>query len=128
MLTAICFAIWPILIGKSGSPNTAASTVWVMIITVFPLFFSVLGQQKLYLPIKHIGIAILIGLVNGLGMYFYSKLIASSQPGLYVSIIAASMPVLALVLGFIIMGHPIITITKTIGMVIVAIGIMLIVK
>jgi len=88
----------------------------------------VLTQQKLYLPIKHIGIAIVIGLINGVGIYLYAKLITTSQPGLYVSIISASMPILALVLGFLIMGQPTITTTKVIGMVVVVIGIWLIVK
>jgi drug/metabolite transporter (DMT)-like permease len=87
-----------------------------------------LGQQKLYLPIKHIGIALLIGLVNGLGMYFYTKIISTSQPGLYVSVVSASMPILALALGFLIMGQPTITLTKIIGMVVVVAGILLIVK
>jgi len=128
IVAAICFAVWPILVSKSGSPNTASSTIWVMICTVLPLFFSVLGQQKLYLPIKHVGIAILIGLVNGLGMYFYSKLLTTNQTGLYVSIIAASMPILALVLGFLIMGQPTITLTKVIGMIVVVVGILLIIR
>lgn len=128
IITAICFAIWPILISKSGSPNISASTLWVMIFTVLPLFFSMLGQQKLQLPIKYIGIALLIGLVNGLGIYFYTKLISTAQPGLYISIISASMPMLGLILGFMIMGQPVITITKIIGIIVVAMGILLIIK
>ena len=128
VFTATCFAIWPILVNRSGSPNMAASTIWVMISTILPMFFSVLGTQKFSLPMKHIGIAIAIGLVNGLGMFLYSKLIATNQPGLYVSIIAAIMPMLALILGFLIIGQPTITITKAIGMVIVTIGIVLIIK
>ena len=128
IMTALCFAAWPILVNKSGSPNPVASTIWVMIATVLPLFFSVMGEHKLYLPIKHIGIALVIGLVNGLGMYIYSKLITTSQPGLYVSIISASMPALALVLGFFIMGQPTITATKIIGMIVVIVGIVLIIK
>lgn len=128
VFAATCFAIWPILTNKSGSPNMTASTMWVMLFTVLPAFFGLLGQQKLYLPMKHIGIALVIGLVNGLGMLFYSKLIATSQPGLYVSVIAAIMPILALLLGFMIMGQPTITITKIVGMVVVVIGILLIIK
>ncbi|EKD25132.1 MAG: hypothetical protein ACD_80C00114G0005, partial [uncultured bacterium (gcode 4)] len=125
---AICFAIWPILIGRSGSPNTTSSTIWVMFFTILPMFFSALGQQKLYLPIKHIGLALLIGLINGLGMYFYTKIISTNQAGLYVSIVSACMPALALILGFLIMGQPTITMTKVLGMMVVIVGIWLIVK
>ncbi|HBB04280.1 TPA: hypothetical protein DCZ39_05310 [Patescibacteria group bacterium] len=99
-----------------------------MFFTILPMFFSALGQQKLYLPIKHIGLALLIGLINGLGMYFYTKIISTNQAGLYVSIVSACMPALALILGFLIMGQPTITMTKVLGMMVVIVGIWLIVK
>jgi len=130
ILTAICFAIWPILINKSGAPNMAIATIVVMVTTLLPpiIYNQIVSQQKVNLPMKYIFIAATIGLVNGLGMIFYTKLINTPNTGAYVSTVAIIMPIFALIFGYIIIGQPTITITKIIGIVLAIIGVWLITK
>ncbi|MFZ2151322.1 MAG: EamA family transporter [Candidatus Absconditicoccaceae bacterium] len=129
ILTALCFASWPILLKKTGSPSMEVSTIIVMIITVLPMVFQTLWKNNFSnLPFKFIGLAILVGLVNGVGMVFYAKLIDTPKPGLYVSIIAGLMPVFGLIMGYIIMGQPTIKFNHMIGMLAVCAGIWLLMK
>jgi len=131
IVTALCFAMWPILLNKSGTPNMSLATIVVMITTLLPMIIynQITSIEKTHLSAKYILIAALIGLINGIGMIFYMQLIKTSQPGLYVSIVAATMPVMGLVLGYIIVGQPsIITITKIVGIIIIALGVWMVTK
>ena len=129
LLTALCFASWPILLKKTGSPSIEMSTIIVMIITILPMIFQSIWKNNFStLSFKYIGLAILVGLVNGAGMIFYTKVLNTPKPGLYVSIVAGLMPVLGLVMGYIIMGGPAIKITNIIGIVAVCVGIWLLMK
>lgn len=129
LLTALCFASWPILLKKTGSPSIETSTIIVMIVTILPMLFQNLWKNNFStLSFKYIGLAILVGLVNGAGMIFYTKVLNTPKPGLYVSIVAGLMPVLGLVMGYIIMGGPAIKITNIIGIVAVCVGIWLLMK
>jgi len=129
ILTAICFAIWPILLNKSATPNMPLATIIVMISTLLPMIIhNTTASQKFSLPSKYIWIALLIGLVNGIGMIFYSKLINTSNAGVYVSIVATFMPICALILGYFILGQPTITLTKIAGISLAIIGVWLLTK
>ena len=129
IIAALCFAIWPILVKKTGSPNNQISAILVMIFTAIPtIIFLVSKGQNLSLPWKYTLLAIGIGLINGFGMFFYIKGISTPQPGLYVGITATLMPIFGLVLGFLITGQPEINMTKILGIMIVIIGMYYIMK
>ena len=130
LLTAICFAMWPILLNKSGTPNMAVATIIVMIATLLPMgiYNFITSTQRFSLPSKYVWIAVLIGLVNGVGMIFYSKLINTPNTGIYVSIVAILMPVCGLFLGYLILGQSNLSFTKIIGVAIAIVGVWLITK
>lgn len=126
-IIAICFAIWPILLNKSGNPNMSLGAIIIAFFTVIPMLIYHLATvpQKFEMPIRFFWIAVGIGMINGLGMILYSQLIRTTNPGMYVSIIAIIMPIFALVLGYFIIGQPTITFTKIIGILLAVAGVYL---
>jgi len=89
------------------------------------IYHAATAPQKFEMPTKFLWITIGIGMINGLGMILYSQLIRTSNPGIYVSIVAIIMPVLALILGYLIIGQPTITYTKIIGIILAIAGVYL---
>jgi drug/metabolite transporter (DMT)-like permease len=122
--------MWPILLNKSENPNMAMGAVVVMFISSLIMFFyqMMTSPQKLGMPTKYLIMAMGIGVINGIGMILYSRLINTPNPGVYVSIIAVLMPIFGLILGYFILGQPNINLTKIIGVIFAVIGVWLITK
>jgi hypothetical protein len=123
LIIAVCFSIWPILLNKSANPNMALGAIIVMFVSsITMLAYHVImsyidATVKLDMPTKYLLMAIGIGIINGIGMILYSRLINTPDPALYVSIIAVLMPIGAMFLGYWIIGEPTITLTKIVGVV-----------
>lgn len=76
-LTGLFFGVWP-LISRLAKLSTAWTSLTVTIGTAVIVFVSV--SQELHLPpTKNIFIGLLAGLISGLGLLTYGKLISNSN-------------------------------------------------
>lgn len=130
ILTAFCFGTWPIIMKTTGlKPNLAAfilTTITMVIVsTPFIIDFHQLKIPENNLVKKALMIAIMAGLLNGVGTILFQKVIAATQDmsKAYIIILISQLPVAAI--SSIIFLHEPITIKKLAGFVAAIITILL---
>jgi len=125
LVTALCFAAWP-LIGRATGASGAWVTVVVMLVT--PIVAGVPQYKQLSeLPSwQGIGILILAGACNGIGMVAYGKIVTDRQfemSGLAPASLVGM--VVLIMLGGVLFFHEPITARKILGLVLACIAVWL---
>lgn len=130
-ITAFCFGFWPVIMKTTGlKPNLTAFilTSVTLIIVAIP-FLNNSAELKTSvndLTIQTIAIAVTAGLLNGIGIFMFQKIIASPVTDIsksYTIIIVSQLPVIA-ISSIILLGDPL-TLKKLAGFITAAITILL---
>jgi drug/metabolite transporter (DMT)-like permease len=127
ILTALCLGGWPLIARFSKLPSiwvTVMVAIGTVTVALFAFFTKTSSSESL--PITFIAIGLLAGIVNGLGIFFYGKLIGTSgwEISRIVPMTFALMVLVAGLGGSLVFGEPI-TFRKLIGLLTVIISVFL---
>ena len=113
---AFFFGSWPII-----AKTVQLSPIWLSIlVSSGTILVAMFGITEV--PTSGIIAGLLCGIINGIGMHTYRRVINETEISRYVPIISASMFIIMAVEGFIFLGEPM-TIKKILGFIAIAAGI-----
>ena len=116
-VAGLCFAGWPIIMRA-----TNLNSIWVAILislgaSIFAISIAI-GKRVAMPSSKELFIGIIAGLINGVGFFLYSKIVAtkSLQLSTALPLVAVTVVIFVAIAGFIVYKEPM-TLKKTIGLI-----------
>ncbi len=120
--SAVLFGIWPMVMRLSGVDKSWASiALAVGLLSGAFVSFIFAPVNPLRYSQRAVSVALMAGLMNGIGMLAFNKLLAIGDISKYVTINYALLPALSFLSGVIILREPL-TLKKSIGIIAAIIG------